>query len=163
MHNLFSSDFIYEIQRCLQYFSLQLRNTIIRFFQQLRILLEHGRKVNQEIRNRVLSFIANIDKSFKVLGNFVNNLILKFEDFLEKVSFKYQQILEEIRRKSTESRRKIINTLKAEFLKTALEIYEMIKNYPIFQDLVNFYHQFVSWVKEKFIAGFLDTLDKFKR
>ena len=97
------------------------------------------------------------------MGNIVNSIILKFEDFLEKVSFKYQQILEEIRRKSTESRRKIINTLKAEFLKTSQEIYEMIKNYPIFQDLVNFYHQFVTWFQEKFIAGFLHTLDKFKR
>ena len=163
MNNLFSSDFLDEIQRCLQYFSLQFKNTIIRGFQQLRILLEHGRKINYEIRHKVLSFVNNIDKSFKVLGNVVNSIILKFEDFLEKVSFKYQQILEEIRRKSTESRRKIINTLKAEFVKTYQEIYEMIKNYPIFQDLVNFYHQFVTWFQEKFIAGFLHTLDKFKR
>ena len=161
--NIFSSDFLNEIQSCLQFFSIQLKNNIIRGFQQLRIVLEHGKKLSQDVRHKVFLFTTNIDKSFKVFGNLINKLILKFEDFLEKVSFKYQQILEEIRRKSTESRERIIQTLKMEFLKMYQETYEMIKDYQIFKDIVIFHHQFVSWFQEKIIAGVLDSIENLKR
>ena len=122
-----------------------LKNNIISSFEHLKVLLRNGKLYSTNLKENIYILLKNIDVPLKFITNLLNDYILRIEQFLHNISFKYQQLIATIKRKSAETRQKIINALKIEALKLVEEVSELFDYYKILKDVKTLYAKISNW------------------
>ena len=138
-----------------------IKNNIISSFEQLKVLLRNGKLYSTNLKENIYILLKNIDVPLKFITNLLNDYILRIEQFLHNISFKYQHLIATIKRKSAETRQKIINALKIEALKLVEEVSELFDYYKILKDIKTLYANILNWYSDYILStvnGILEHL-----
>ena len=138
-----------------------IKNNIISSFEHLKVLLRNGKLYSTNLKENIYILLKNIDVPLKFITNLLNDYILRIEQFLHNISFKYQHLIATIKRKSAETRQKIINALKIEALKLVEEVSELFDYYKILKDVKTLYAKILNWYSDYILStvnGILEHL-----
>ena len=138
-----------------------IKNNIISSFEHLKVLLRNGKLYSTNLKENIYILLKNIDVPLKFITNLLNDYILRIEQFLHNISFKYQQLIATLKQKSAETRQKIINALKIEALKLVEEVSELFDYYKILKDVKTLYAKILNWYSDYILStvnGILEHL-----
>ena len=92
----------------------------------------------------------------------IDKMVKKFEALLHSISFKYQEILKELKRKSNETRERILNAIKTELSNTWIEILDHLRSVQMIEDVFLLYQDIYKWVTKNVADKMYHLLEEVK-
>ena len=112
---------------------------------------------------KIFILLKNIDIPFRIMLDMIDKMVKKFEALLSSISLKYQDILRELKRKSNETREKILSAIRYELKKTWLEVLVHLRSVKMIEDIFVLYQHTYKWVTENVTQNIYHIIEEGKR
>ena len=119
--------------------------------------------MSYKVKLEFFYLLKNIDIPFKIIFDSIDKMVKKFEDLLSSISFKYQEILRELKQKSSETREKVLTAIKIELSKTWLEVMDHLRSLEMIEEMFSLYHDTYKWVTENVTQNIYHLLKEGRR
>ena len=160
---IFSIGFIEDFQKIPIYYSNLIKKYTDRYINLVKKQLQLIKSLSYKVKLEFFHLLKNIDIPFQIVFDKIDKLVKKFEALLLSISFKYQEILRELKQKSNETRAKILTAIKIELSKTWTEVLDHLRSVQMIEDMFKLYKDTYKWVTENVTQQFFHLLKEGRR
>ena len=160
---IFSIGFIEDFQKIPIYYSNLIKKYTDRYINLVKKQLQLVKSLSYKVKLEFFHLLKNIDIPFQFVFDKIDKLVKKFEALLLSISFKYQEILRELKQKSNETREKILTAIKIELSKTWTEILDHLRSVQMIEDMFKLYKDTYKWITENVTQQFFHLLKEGRR